>query len=63
MAYLAVEQGAKIILGRVTKINYSEDPKSVVSVTYSANRSTTELEATDVNNCCRAMDNKSFPTS
>ena len=35
MAKLAVEQGARVIIGRATKINYSEDSKRVVSVAYS----------------------------
>ena len=48
MARLAQEQGAQIIIGRATTINYAKGNKSIVSVTYSANGSTTELEATDI---------------
>lgn len=48
MAVLAEEQGAQIIIGRVPTINYAKDNKSIVSVTYSANGSTIELEATDI---------------
>ncbi|KAL8999880.1 MAG: hypothetical protein Q9188_005794 [Gyalolechia gomerana] len=48
MAKLAEDHGAQVIIGRATKINYSEDSRRVVSVTYSVNGSTTELEATDV---------------
>lgn len=48
MARLAEEQGAQVIIGRATRINYSEDSKRILSVTYSANESTVELEATDI---------------
>ena len=48
VAKLAVEQGAKVIIGRATNINYSPDNKSIASVSYSANGETTDLEATDI---------------
>ncbi|KAL8947546.1 MAG: hypothetical protein Q9222_006181 [Ikaeria aurantiellina] len=48
MAKLAEKQGAQVIIGRATKINYSEDAGRIVSVIYSADGNTIELEATDI---------------
>lgn len=48
MARLAEEHGAQVIIGRATRITYSEDPKRILSVTYAANGSIIELKATDI---------------
>lgn len=48
MAKLAEDQGAKVVIGQATKINYSDDEKSIVSLTYSANGNTSDLPATDI---------------
>ena len=61
MAKLAVEQGARVIIGRATKINYSEDLKRVVSIAYVANGSSTEIEATDVVIAAGPWTTKLFP--
>ena len=61
MATIAVEQGARVIIGLATKINYSEDFKRVVSVAYTANGSTTEIEATDIVIAAGPWTTKIFP--
>ena len=61
MAKLAVEQGARVIIGRATKINHSEDSKRVVSVAYVANGSTSEIEATDIVIAAGPWTTKIFP--
>ncbi|KAF2230786.1 putative FAD dependent oxidoreductase [Viridothelium virens] len=48
IAKLAEEQGAKVIIGHATRINYSPDMKSITSVTYSSHDETRDLEATDI---------------
>ena len=56
-----MEQGARVIIGRATKINYSEDSKSALSVAYAANGSTIEIEATDIVIAAGPWTTKIFP--
>ena len=48
MAKLAEQQGAKVLIGRATKINYSDDLKSITSLTYISDGDTKDIEATDI---------------
>ncbi|KAL9093913.1 MAG: hypothetical protein Q9165_003836 [Trypethelium subeluteriae] len=48
IAKLAEEQGTKVIIGHATRISYSQDMKSINSLTYSSHGETMDLEATDV---------------
>lgn len=45
---LAVEKGAKLIIGSATDIKYSKDAKSIKSVLYKENGSSASLDATDI---------------
>lgn len=61
LAELAEEKGAKIVIGSATAINLKENGRSIASVQYSQNGSSTSLEATDIVLSAGPWTSKLFP--